>query len=147
MVKKKKTVKIVLIIAAVLLCAVFYFVFVFARMNIKITSGSDDIKILNAACRYNSEEYEDIKVSAKSVSNRALGHGFWEYEILYTDGQEKHTLHLKYFKTLDRESVNLKVVLEKIEGASVNVKIYKGNDLELETSTDNIDAEVFALGI
>ena len=42
---------------------------------------------------------------------------------------------------------NLKVVLEKIEGASVNVKIYKGNDLELETSTDNIDAEVFALGI
>ena len=138
MVKKKKTVKIVLIIAAVLLCAVFYFVFAFARMN---------IKILNAACEYNSEEYEDIKVSEKSVSNRALGHGFWEYEILYTDGQEKHTLHLKYFKTLDRESVNLKVVLEKIEGASVNVKIYKGNDLELETSTDNIDAEVFALGI
>ena len=145
--KKKNTAKLILVVAAALLCIVFYYIATFARMKIKVTSGSDDIKILSAVCRYNSEEYADIKVTGKSVSNRALGHGNWEYDIVYTDGQEEHTLHLNYFKTLDRESVNLKVVLEKIEGTYINVKIYKGNKLELDTSTDYIDWKVFSLGI
>ncbi|MBQ8949763.1 MAG: hypothetical protein IJ065_01180 [Eubacterium sp.] len=143
----RKTAKLLLIFAAVLLCVVFYFIFFFARIKIKLKSDSDDLKIISAVCRYNSEDYEDIKISEKTVSNRALGHGEWEYDIVYSDGQESHILHIRYFKTSDRESVNLKVVLEKIEGTNISVKIYKGNTLEIDTSTDYIDWKIFSLGI
>lgn len=143
----RKTAKLLLIFAAVLLCVVCYFIFFFARIKIKLKSDSDDLKIISAVCRYNSEDYEDIKISEKTVSNRALGHGEWEYDIVYSDGQESHILHIRYFKTSDRESVNLKVVLEKIEGTNISVKIYKGNTLEIDTSTDYIDWKIFSLGI